>query len=64
MAQKHVSTNNSLESGKWKAAADGVVKLVFDNSKSWWGSCSVNYEVKIAKEDEKSEGEEVEWSVC
>ena len=61
--QKHVSTQNSLESGKWKAGADGMMRLVFDNSKSSWGSCSVSYEVKIAKGGEELEEEE-EWSVC
>ena len=65
--QKHVSTQNSLESGKWKAGGDGVVQLVFDNSKSSWGSCSVSYEVKIAKEGEELEEKEEEeeaWCVC
>ena len=44
-----------------------MVQLVFDNSKSSWGSCSVSYEVKIAKEGEELEEKEEEeeaWCVC
>ncbi|KAK8796292.1 hypothetical protein WA171_004253 [Blastocystis sp. BT1] len=42
-----VPSKSSLIRGEWKCENDGKVRLVFDNSKSNWLSCSVSYEVNI-----------------
>ena len=42
-----VPSKSSLIRGEWKCENDGRVRLVFDNSKSNWLSCSVSYEVNI-----------------
>ena len=42
-----VESKSSLITGEWECINDGCVRLVFDNSKSSWYSCSVSYEVTI-----------------
>ena len=42
-----VQSKASLISGQWTATNDGTVRLLFDNSKSFWYSCSVSYEISI-----------------
>ena len=44
-----VPSKASLIQGEWKCVNDGKIRLVFDNSKSNWYSCSVSYEVNIYK---------------
>lgn len=64
-----VESKSSLITGEWECINDGCVRLVFDNSKSSWYSCSVSYEVTIRKKEEQSEAEVVLesqsiWGVC
>lgn len=64
-----VESKSSLITGEWECINDGCVRLVFDNSKSSWYSCSVSYEVTIRKKEEQSEAEVVLesqsiWDVC
>lgn len=64
-----VESKSSLITGEWECINDGCVRLVFDNSKSSWYSCSVSYEVMIRKKEEQSEAEVVLesqsiWGVC
>ena len=48
--------------------SDGCVRLIFDNSKSSWYSCSVSYEVTVEKKQESSVAEERDalsiWFLC
>lgn len=49
-----VPSKASLISGQWKATNEGTLRLLFDNTKSFWYSCSVSYEISInPPEDEE-----------
>lgn len=45
----HVHSKASLIQGEWRCLSDGQLRLVFDNSKSSWYSCSVSYEINLLK---------------
>lgn len=49
----HVQSKESLIMGQWIATSDGTVRLVFDNTKSSWYSCSVSYEISINPSDKQ-----------
>ena len=53
----HVQSKSSLVSGQWRALNEGTLRLVFDNTKSSWYSCSVSYEISIEStpKEEKEE---------
>ena len=51
----HVQSKESLITGEWKCVSSGRIRLVFDNSKSSWYSCSVSYEVTIMKNGQIAE---------
>ena len=63
-----VESKSSLITGEWEAMSDGCVRLIFDNSKSSWYSCSVSYEVTVEKKQESSVAEERDalsiWFLC
>lgn len=46
----HVQSKGTLVSGQWKATSEGTLRLLFDNSKSSWYSCSVSYEITMNPE--------------
>ena len=61
-------SKSSLSAGEGGAMSDGCVRLIFDNSKSSWYSCSVSYEVTVEKKQESSVAEERDalsiWFLC
>ena len=61
-----VESKSSLITGEWEAINDGCVRLIFDNSKSSWYSCSISYEVNIEKKTSVAEERDALsiWPVC